>query len=71
MKWEETGESRGGEACNHFFKRPIPAYQLVYQLLAGIPYDWSDLTDYIKSALSKRVVPVTQKDGMRLPRAWR
>ena len=31
---------------------------------AGIPSDWSDLTDYIKSALSKQVVPVTQNDGI-------
>ena len=63
VKWEETGERRGGEACNHFFKWPVPVYQLlVYPLIGQI---WQ-----IISTLSKRVVPVTQKDGMRRPRGW-
>ena len=63
IKQEKTGESGGGGACNHFFKRPVPVYQLlVYPLIGQI---WQ-----IISTLSKRVVPVTQKDGVRRPRAW-
>ena len=55
-------ERRVGGACNHFFKRPVPVYQLlVYPLIGQI---WQ-----IISTLSKRVVPVTQKDGVRRPRA--
>ena len=53
IKREETGESGGGGACYHFFKRPVPVYQLlVYPLIGQI---WQ-----IISTLSKRVVPVTQ-----------
>ena len=63
IKWEETGEIAGGGACNHFFKRPVPVYQLlVYPLIGQI---WQ-----VISTLPKRVVPVTQKDGVRRPRAW-
>jgi len=63
IKREETGESRGGGACNHFFKRPVPVYHLlVYPLIGQI--------SQIISTLSKRVVPVTQRDGVRRPRAW-
>ena len=55
IKLEETGESGGGGACNHFFKRPVPVYQLlVYPLIGQI---WQ-----IISTLSKRVVPVTQRE---------
>ena len=63
MKREETGEGAGGGVCNHFFKRPVPVYQLlVYPLIGQI---WQ-----IISTLSKRVVPVTKEDGVRRPRAW-
>ena len=63
IKREETGERGGGGACNHFFKRPVPVYQLlVYPLIGQI---WQ-----IISTLSKRVVSVTQRDGVRRPRAW-
>ena len=63
VKQEETGERRGGGACNHFFRQPVPVYQLlVYPLIGQI---WQ-----IISTLSKRVVPVTQKEGMRRPRVW-
>ena len=63
VKREETEGRRGSGACNHFFKRPVPVYQLlVYPLIGQI---WQ-----IISTLLKRVVPVTQKDGMRRPRAW-
>ena len=55
IKREETGESGGDGACNHFFKRPVPVYQLlVYPLIGQI---WQ-----IISTLSKRVVPVTQRE---------
>ena len=44
-------------------ERPVPVYQLlVYPLIGQI---WQ-----IISTLSKRVVPVTQKEGMRRPRVW-
>ena len=37
VKREVTGKRRGGEACNHFFKRPVPVYQLqVYPLIGQI-----------------------------------
>ena len=63
IKCEETGERRGGGACNHFFKQPIPVYQLlVYPLIGQICQ--------IISTLSKQVVPVAQKDGMQHPRMW-
>ena len=56
IKREETRESGGGGACNHFFKRPVPVYQLlVYPLTGQI---WP-----IISTLSKRVVSVTQRDA--------
>ena len=29
MKRKETGERRGGGACNHFLKWPLPIYQLL------------------------------------------
>ena len=54
---------KGERACNHFFKRPVPVYQLlVYPFIGQI---WQ-----IISTVSKRVVPLTQKDGVRRPRAW-
>ena len=63
IKCEETGERRGGGACNHFFKQPIPLYQLlVYPVICQICQ--------IISTLSKQVVPVAQKDGMQHPRTW-
>ena len=63
IKRGETGESRGGGACNHFFKQPVPVYQfLVYPLIGHI---WQ-----IVSILSKQVVLVTQKDGVWRPHAW-
>ena len=62
IKREEAGESRGGGACNHFFKRPVPIYQLLIGQIGQI--------SQIISTLSKRVVPVTQRDGVRRPRAW-
>ena len=37
IKWEETGERKGGSACNHFFKRLDLVYQLlVYSLIGQI-----------------------------------
>ena len=37
IKREETEESAGGGACNHFFKRPVPVYHLlVYPLIGQI-----------------------------------
>ena len=37
IKREETGEPRGRGAYNHFFKRPVPVYQLlVYPLIGQI-----------------------------------
>ena len=57
VKRGQSGERRGGGACNHFFKRPVPVYQLlVYPLIGQI---WQ-----IISTLSKRVVPVSQKDSV-------
>ena len=48
----KLGRGGGGGACNHFFKRPVPVYQLlVYSLIGQI---WQ-----VISTLSKRVVPVT------------
>jgi len=62
IKREETGERKGGGACNHFFKRLVPVYQLlVYPLIGQIRL--------VISTLSKWVVPATQKDGVRRPRA--
>ena len=37
IKWEETGERKGGTACNHFCKWLVPVYQLlVYPLIGQI-----------------------------------
>ena len=62
IKREETGERKAGGACNHFFKRLVPVYQLlVYPLIGQIRQ--------VISKLSKWVVPATQNDGVRRPRA--
>ena len=58
----ENKTGGGDGACNNFFKRPVQVYQLlVYPLIGQF---WQ-----ITSTLSKRVVPVTQRDGVRRPRA--
>ena len=54
---------KGERACNYFFKRPVPVYQLLVYPLIGLIWQFI-------STLSKRVVPVTQKDGLQRPRAW-
>ena len=61
----KTGESKSGAAepliislNDRSGKNQLLAYPLIGQI-------WQ-----IISTLSKRVVPVTQKDGMRRPRAW-
>ena len=63
---KKTGGNWGKEgrrACNHFFKELVAVYQvLVYPLIGQI---WQ-----VISTLSNRVVPITQKDGLRRPRAW-
>ena len=53
IKRKETGERKGNGACNHFFKRLVPVYQLmIYPLIGQI---WQ-----VISTLSKWVVPATQ-----------
>ena len=62
MKRENTGERKGGGACNHSFKRLVLVYQLkVYPLIGQI--------DTLHQQFLMRVVSITQRGGVRRLRA--
>ena len=62
IKREKTGERKGDGAGNHSFKRLVLVYQLKVYLLIGP-------IDSLHQQFLMRVVSVTQRSGVRRPRA--